>query len=167
MQALLSEHAAGVPALGHAVGPERDQIAHDEQAFAIVVLTVGDHAQQWAADADLLGLARRRAHDHGRRVTGAGHTEQVAAVGGSQRRERRRAELLRRRLGPDRVVDDGEYAAGGFLVAAHDTHGLTRQARQRRRRWTVPGDVADGQEGDLAVLPGVVEIAADLGALAG
>ena len=80
MQALLAEHAAGVPALGHAVGPERDQVADGEQAFAIVVLAVGDHAEQRAADADLLGLALGGTHDHGRRVTGAGHAQQVAVV---------------------------------------------------------------------------------------
>ena len=166
-QPLLAEHPARVAALGHAVGPERDQIAEAEDALAIVVLALGDHAEQGAADADLLRRAVLGSHDHGRRMAGAGDRESVATLDRAQRRERGRAELLGRALRADRVVDDGEDTPGRRLVAAHDAHRLTGEARQGRGSRSVPGDVADCEEVQVVVLPGVVEIAADLGSLAG
>ena len=62
-QPLLAEHCALVSALGHAVRPERDQVAEAEQALAVVVLALREHAEQGAADADLLDRARLGAHD--------------------------------------------------------------------------------------------------------
>ena len=110
-QRCFAEHAPAMAALGHAVGPERDEIAEAQHAFALVVFAVGDHAEQGAADADLLGLSLGGAHDHGRRVARAGCRQQIAALGRSQRGERGRAELARLALSADRVVDDRQDAA--------------------------------------------------------
>ena len=76
-QTLFAEHAAAVTALGHAVGPERHEVAEPEPAFAILVVALLKHAEQRPAHADLLDGARLRAHDGRRRVACAGHGERV------------------------------------------------------------------------------------------
>src|SRR4029077_8736106 len=107
-------------ALCHAVGPERDQVTETEDALAVVVFAVCDHAEQGAAGTDLLGLAAGGPYDQGRRVPRAGHGEEVAALDRPQRRERRRTELLGRGLRANRVVHDREDAPWGRLVQTHD-----------------------------------------------
>ena len=166
-QALLAEHAA---VRGAARSRRRSRTRRGRRARACTSRSSNsrsrEHAEQRPADADLLDAAAGRAHDDGRGMPGASDGERVAVLGRAEDRERRRAELLGRALGADRVVDDGEDAARRLLVAADDAHRLARQARERRGRRAVPGDVADREEVVLAGLPGVVEVAADLGALA-
>ncbi len=154
-QPLLAEHVAAVAPLGHAVRPERHEVAEPERARHVVVGSRPASTPSSGPHSPISSTTPPAA----RTTTGGGWPAHAIAsavpVGGrAQDGQRRRAELLGRALGADRVVDDGEDAAGRLLVAAHDAHGLARQAGQRSRRRPVAGDVADRQEVAVAGLPG-------------
>ena len=107
-----------------------------------------------AADADLLG-SPSRTHDHGPRVTGAGHTRSRRPSAGQYCAENCSGAVcaLMVSLRP-------RDAPGGALVAADDAHGLPRQAAERGRRRHAPATSPIARNADVAVLPGVVEVAA-------
>ncbi len=161
---LLAEELARVPALGHAIRPEREQVARREVRRVVVELGPHVDAEQRAADARLLDLGRVLAQHQRRRVTRAGDGDVVAAVDGSQQRERSRAELARVVVAEDRLVRDLQDAARRALVARRDAHGVPRQRRQRGRSRTLACDVADREREAVGDRPDVVEVAADLGA---